>query len=104
MVYKQRQFHQHTEIIDELEPFLQNTVDPEPQIQHNYYPDIYTFRLPAIPTLSTQPMRVVSNASSRWKILVILSAILLISLTLSGIFLAYLIGPFLNTFFQSIGL
>ncbi|SRR5260370_39696635 len=66
---------------------------PPRENDRHYFSEMMTFEFPAIPNLSTQPIRIVQDGSARWKILVGLVAILVISLICIGIFSAYLVGP-----------
>jgi hypothetical protein len=65
---------------------------------YNYFSEMNTFEFPAITSLSTQPLPVVQDGPARWRILVGLVAILVISLFCMGIFSAYLVGPALITY------
>jgi hypothetical protein len=59
----------------------------------NYYSQMDTFDFSEMPEEPVQPLKEVKDGSARWKILVVLVAILVISLVGIGIFSAYLLRP-----------
>lgn len=73
--------------IEDLLPLLHKWND------HNYYSQMDTFDFSEMPDASVQSSQEVKDGSARWKILVALVAILVISLIGIGIFGAYLLRP-----------